>query len=281
MNEPGHLAGLFGPGAAIPNKSSFLPPLPKEVAEAYLTKLNQNVDDSHSFKTVPDGNHLRSLLWQDQAVAAFRESKLPEHGIDILVNVHESILVAPLVPNDSSDFGGRHPEGTTIFLAWWRGVTTAEERANWAVLDMHHYHAWDSQCQGAVDGSPSGRYTCGDLNAMNQVLEQCTSWATMYRAIADEQLGKSDKPARLVSGEFSASTHHSVRHSCLDITTLHASYTQQVEKAQAAGVELYWWGWTMPYGGTFRRAWSFKHFLYLMGADGFTKPDETDIPCGV
>ncbi|KAL3932317.1 MAG: hypothetical protein SGBAC_010905 [Bacillariaceae sp.] len=281
MNEPGHLAGLFGSGGPWPEENNFLPPLPEDVAEAYLAKLNQNVKDSRHFKAVPNGNHLRSLLWQDQAVAAFRQSKLPQHGIDIFVNVHESILVQPLVPDDPNDPGGRHPEGTTIFLAWWRGITTAEERATWAVLDMHHYHAWDGQCMGAVDGSPSGSYTCGNLDAMNDVLAHCTSWATMYRKIADQQLGSSKRPARLVSGEFSASTHHSVRHSCLDETTLHASYTQQVEKADAAGVELYWWGWKMPYGGAFRRAWSFKHFLYLMGVDGFDKPDETDLPCGV
>jgi len=278
MNEPGHLAGLFGPGSNNPTKSSFLPPLSEDMTEKYLTKLNRDVKDSPSFKAVPDGNHLRSLLWQDHAVSAFRESTLPEHGIEIFVNVHESVLVPSLVPNDPNDSGGRHREGTTIFLAWWRGITTIEERATWAVLDMHHYHAWESQCQGAVDGTPSGRYACGDLHKMNKVLSQCTSWATMYREIANEQLGKA-KPARLVSGEFSASTHHSVRHSCLDVTTLYASYTQQVQRAEEADVELYYWGWKMPYGGTFRRAWSFKHFLYLLGADGFSKPDETDIPC--
>lgn len=280
MNEPAHLAGIFGPGSSNPAGISFLPALPTKLATAYLEKVNSLVGSSPSFRSVPDGPHLRSLLWQDDAVSSFRQSSLPSLGVELHVNVHESILVQSLTPDDPSDAGGRHPEGTSIFLAWWRGITSAEERATWAVLDMHHYHAWEGQCQGAVDGPPQGSYTCGDTDAMNSVLDQCKSWATMYRDTAKEQLGDSRKPARLVSAEFSASTQHLVRHSCLDITTLHTSYQKQVEAANAAGIELFWWGWKMPYGGTFRRAWSFKHFLHLLGVDGFSSPDESGIPCG-
>jgi hypothetical protein len=279
MNEPAHLAGLFGPGSNNPEETSFLPSLPTEMATDYLAKVNSLVDSSPSFRSVPDGPHLRSLVWQDDAVSAFRQSSLPSRGVELYMNVHESIFVQSLVPDDPDDVGGRHPEGTSIFLAWWREITTADERATWAVLDMHHYHAWEGQCQGAVDGPPQGKYTCGDIEAMNEALDQCTSWANMYRDTAKEQLGGS-KPARLASAEFSASTHHLVRHSCLDVTTLHASYLKQVDAANVAGIELFWWGWKMPYGGTFRRAWSFKHFLHLLGVDGFSSPDESEISCG-
>jgi hypothetical protein len=102
----------------------------------------------------------------------------------------------------------------------------------------------------------------------------------MYRDAADEQLG-SKPAARLASAEFSSSTHHSVRHSCLDITTLELTYRSQVDAANDAGIELFWWGWKMPHGGTFRRAWSFKHFFHLLAVDGFSDPDVSEVPCGM
>ena len=278
MNEPAHLAGLFGPGSSDPETESFLPSLPTHLAAEYLAKINSLADTSPSYRSVPDGPHLRSLLWQGDAVSSFRKTSLPSKGVELHVNVHESIFVQSLVANDPSDSGGRHPEGTSIFAAWWRGTTTIEERATWAVLDMHHYHAWEPFCQGAVDGPPQGNYTCSDIEATDEALHRCASWATMYRDIANEQL---EGKARLVSGEFSASTHHSVRHSCLDTTTLFMSYQKQIDAANDADIDLYWWGWKMPYGGTFRRAWSFKHFLYLVGVDGFSSPDVSEIPCGI
>eukprot|EP00980_Cylindrotheca_fusiformis_P002820 scaffold672_cov126-Cylindrotheca_fusiformis.AAC.21 len=280
MNEPAHLAGNAGPGSWNPEKESYLPPLPTEMASGYLEKINESVGKSPSFRSVPDGPHLRSLLWQDDAISVFRESSLPARGVELHVNVHESVFVQSLVPDDPYDAGGRHPEGTSIFLAWWRGITTVKERGSWAVLDMHHYHAWEGQCQGTVDGPPEGRYTCGDIEEMDSTLDQCATWATMYRDTAMEQLGGGGSVARLASAEFSASTHHLVRHSCLDVTTLLATYQKQVAAADAAGVDLFWWGWKMPHGGTFRRAWSFKHFLHLLRVEGFSSPDESGLPCG-
>ena len=52
----------------------------------------------------------------------------------------------------------------------------------------------------------------------------------------------------------------------------------QVEAANEADVELFWWSYKMPYGGAFRRAWSLKHLLYLLGA--LPKPDEGSFHCG-
>lgn len=279
MNEPGHLAGLFGPGSSHPEKESFLPVLPIEMAKEYLAKINSLVEESPSYISVPDGPHLRSLLWQGDALSLFRNSTLPSKGIELHINVHESIFVESLVAEDPFDEGGRHPKGTKMFAAWWRGTTTAIERSTWAVLDMHHYHAWESVCQGTVDGPPEANYTCLDTEARNEALERCASWAGMYRDIADEQLGGGLK-ARLASGEFSASTHHSVLRSCLDITTLRTSYQKQLEAANDADIDLFWWSWKMPFGGAFRRAWSFKHFLYLLGVDGFSSADVSELPCG-
>ena len=52
----------------------------------------------------------------------------------------------------------------------------------------------------------------------------------------------------------------------------------QVKAAEEADVELFWWSYKMPYGGAFRRAWSLKHLLYLLGV--LPKPDEEEFHCG-
>ena len=281
MNEPAHLAGLFGPGSYNPDLVSFLPSLPADMARDFLATIN--VDASSSSKhlvSVPDGPHLRVLRWQSDAIAAFRSTSLPEKGIELLVNVHESIFVPSLTTRDAKDPGGRHPQATSIIAAWWRGTTTAKERETWAVMDMHHYHAWEPTCQGAVDGPPFGMYTCGDQEATDAALAQCVSWADEYRDAFDKQLQDEHDKAKLASGEFSASTHHSVLHSCMDVTTLRKSYLMQVKAASQVGVHLFWWSWKMPHGDAFRPAWSFKHLLYLLGVEGFSKPDESDIDCG-
>uniref|UniRef100_A0A7S4HVV1 Glycoside hydrolase family 5 domain-containing protein n=1 Tax=Odontella aurita TaxID=265563 RepID=A0A7S4HVV1_9STRA len=286
MNEPAHLAGLFGGGGPFPEEDSFLPPLPGGVAEKFLADINgegsRNDDGGAPYVPVPvpDGHHLRVLLWLSDAVETFRSSSLPAKGIEIHVNVHESILTRDLVPDDADDIGA---QSAAILASWWRGTTTTVERSSWAVLDMHHYHAWDPACQGASDGPPSGNYTCGDGAATAATLGRCASWAGVYRSAVSgspPDAGGIPPGARLASAEFSASTHHSVLHSCVDVTTLRSTYLAQVEAANDADVELYWWSWKMPHGGAFRRAWSFKHFLYLMGVEGFDHPDESEITCG-
>ena len=81
-----------------------------------------------------------------------------------------------------------------------------------------------------------------------------------------------------MSGEFSSSTHHRVRHACNDITSLQATYTAQMEAAQAAQVEMYYWSYKMPFGGAFKSAWSFSQLMYLLGVSD--RPDESTYNCG-
>lgn len=271
MNEPGHLAGLFGPGSANPNIKSFLPSLPANVAKDFLAELGTGNSDI----SVPDGPHLRVLKWQSDAIDAFRRTTLAGDGIDLYVNVHESIFTPSLAPK-GLDEDEKLEFATAIFGAWWAKATTPEERASSIVLDMHRYHAWGASCQGTVDGPPSGNYTCGDEIATTETLERCASWAGVFRRVMDEQLGDG---ARLMSAEFSASTHHSVLHSCTDTTTLRHTYRAQVEAANDHEVELFWWSFKMPHGGMFRPAWSFKQFLHRLGVEGFG-PDESEIVCG-
>lgn len=270
MNEPGHLAGLFGPGSANPSTKSFLPSLPDNVAQDFLSELGVG----NGGISVPDGPHLRVLKWQSDAIDAFRKTTLTD-DIDLYVNVHESIFTPSLAPKGLDD-DKKLEFATAVFGAWWAKATTPEERTSSIVLDMHRYHAWGPSCQGTVDGPPNGNYTCGDKITTSETLARCASWAAMYRQVMDEQLGEG---ARLMSAEFSASTHHSVLLSCTDTTTLRQTYLAQVEAATDHEVELFWWSFKMPHGGMFRPAWSFKHFLHRLGVEGFG-PDESEIVCG-
>jgi hypothetical protein len=274
MNEPAHLAGLFG--GAHPSDRNFLPPLPEQLAQEYLEGLAASAHDPSTSTAIPDGTHLRVLYWFKGAVEIFRNSKLPGLGKQLHANIHESIFNAQYLPDGDADWGGRHPGATAIIASWWCSADTTrpEERADWAVLDMHHYHAWEGSCMGAVDGQDGAAYACGDVEARDEVLDRCTQWAPMFRETVDRECGRG---ARLMSAEFSAATHHSVRRACNDVGTLKESYVRQVEAAEEAEVELFYWSYHMPYGGAFRRAWSFQELMYLLGV--LDRPDEPQFGC--
>lgn len=267
MNEPSHLAGVFRH-----TDKEYLPPLPRDQADSYLGHLNEQTAD-----LIPDGPHLRTLIWLRDAVDIFRASKLPQFGKQLHVNVHESFLSPEVLsdPNDGDDMGGRHPSATGLIAGWWSRTTTHKERNSWAVLDMHHYHAWEPACMGASDGPPMGNYTCSDQAARDDSLQRCTGWASSFREAVTKHCGKG---AQLMSGEFSTSTHHKVRHACNDIDTLRASFLAQLEAAQDSDVELYYWSYKMPFGGAFKSAWSFSQLLYLLGIND--RPDESNYNCG-
>jgi len=277
MNEPAHLAGLYNGEKPIrTDRETFLPPLPSDMAQTYLSELNKGLDSQPKLTRVPDGNHLRVFLWLRDAIDAFRQSKLPSLGKELHVNVHESLFPSDVLPKQEhkSDYG-LNTGSMQLFGAWWRASTAAEERSKWAVLDIHHYHAWGPECSGSVEGFPTGRYACSDQETKAQVLGECATWPSVYRSTLEKECGEG---LRLASAEFSASTHHSVRHACNDVTTLKMMLESQVSEAKNADVELFWWSYKMPYGGAFRRAWSLKHLLYLLGV--LPQPDEELFHCG-
>lgn len=264
MNEPAHLAGIFRN-----TDRDYLPPLTPEEAARYLERLDNSPD-------IPDGPHLRVFLWLQDAIDVFRESLLPKLGKQLHVNVHESALSPQVCGDDDNDLGGRHPTATNLVAAWWSKVTHKKERSSWAVLDMHHYHAWEPACQGASDGPPIANYTCTDTKARADALDRCTSWATeTFRTLVNHHCEES---AQLMSGEFSTSTHHSVRHACNDLGTLKASYWTQLEAAHKAKVKLYYWSYKMPHGGASKNAWSFSQLMYLLGVN--PHPDVSNYNCG-
>lgn len=278
MNEPAHLAGLYnGKKPVRLDRETFLPPLPSDIASEYLNELNAGLESKPQLTKVPDGEHLRVMLWLRDAIDAFRQSSLPALGKELHVNVHESVFPSDVLPWSQETHGdyGVNDTPMRVFGSWWRASTSAEERAKWAVLDIHHYYAWGPQCAGAVEGVPTGRFACSDEENREMVIDKCGAWASAYRSVLEKEC---EVGLRLASAEFSASTHHSVRHACNDVTTLKMMLETQVDMAAAADVELFWWSYKMPYGGAFRPAWSLKHLLYLLGV--LPQPDEELFHCG-
>jgi hypothetical protein len=266
MNEPAHLAGIFRD-----SDRDYLPALSVPMAATYLQ------DELDSDANVPNGPHLRVFKWMSDAIQVFRESPLPAAGKQLHVNIHESVLSAQVLsdPNDGANGGGLHPSANNLIAAWWSHVTTRKERKAWAVLDMHHYHAWEPACTGASDGPPVGNYSCSNVGARDDALRRCTLWAHGFREAVDTRCGTG---ALLMSGEFSTSTHHKVKHACNDVDTLKASYQAQLAASESARVKLYYWSYRMPFGGSFRSAWSFSHLMYRLGVN--PHPDESNYPCG-
>jgi hypothetical protein len=279
MNEPAHLAGWFN---GSDNPENFLPPLPKEMADDYREFLGSRSDSDY-----PDGTFLRVFYWFGGAADIFRKSKLPSLGIEFQANIHESAL--PALAEWWEDWTVDARLRGQAIAGWWcaqtkNEVTTSpQERSDWAVLDMHHYHAWSDVCSGTIDGQDAA-YACGDAEKRSQVLDLCAQWVHEFRNIVDDVCGTTSHPkhhkthSKLMSGEFSAASHHSVRRSCSDISGLRESYTKQVEQAESADVELYYWSYKMPYGGSFGAAgWSFSELMYKLGVLG--RPDAPQFTC--
>jgi len=305
MNEPAHLAGMFETATGDDddtNDNQFLPPLPRDLADDFLKTLSSSNDGSE-FESFPDGNHLRVFYWFQGALEIFRNSKLPSLGKEFQANIIESIFRPPLAKSsDDEDEDDDDDEESAILqdiltvkaiATWWcsdGGASTAQmtptttspdERSDWAVLDLHHYHAWSESCSGTADGQDAA-YACGDAERRNTVLEICTTWAPTFRKIVDEVCGTTAAPERLpsklMSAEFSAASHHSVRRSCTDTSGLLDSYARQIAAGATADVELFYWSYQMPYGGSFKGAgWSFKELLFKFGV--LPNPDTPNFDC--
>ena len=286
MNEPAHLAAKYGEGGEY---EPFLPPLDPDVASSYISELAARRHNSDGVPDLafpnfpmPDGPHLRVLLWLDRAVDAFRSSSLPSKGVQLFINVIESIFSSSVLPVGDAGDTTLLNSGELIAL-WWSAITSPSERSSWAVLDVHHYHAWDPSCSGSPDGPVpstsstfSSSYICGDAASRDITLSRCTKWAEIFRNTVDRFCGGMSK---LASTEFSAATNHETRKQCQDISTLRATFQEQIKKARAADVELAFWSYRMPYGSAeMRPAWSFRHLLYLMGVLPF--PDLPVHKCG-
>lgn len=126
----------------------------------------------------------------------------------------------------------------------------------WAVLDIHHYFAWDAGGGGIPAGQCSSASDLAGFvkRGMATWLANVTATATAYSI------------ANVACSEWALSLHHTdlVAPCALDESTAASvMYDEQVAAFSAASVSNFMWGWRMPQGGSHEAFWSMK--LHLTG----------------
>jgi aryl-phospho-beta-D-glucosidase BglC (GH1 family) len=205
------------------------------------------------------------------SITDFKNSTLPASGVKLYMNVIETMF----------------PQGTDALKdigTWWKNNTTQAERTSWAVLDIHHYLAWDganyNYCLNKVNGgeyeflSPDphkpGAYIIKPAEFDN--LKGAANWYANLR----KNLGLTDG-SLLMASEFSASTNEDTWASCasghaqdntgkpIDITN-HKEYrntilAEQLAKAKEGNISMIFWTWKLPYNSNFQNEWSFYNVI--------------------
>ena len=172
----------------------------------------------------------------------FRKSSLPSHGKKLLMN---------LISVSNAEAAG-----------WWSAQTSEEERAQWAVIDLHHYIAWPG-----VDWCSNSSVS---LDALKQRI--ATTDAYTWQFSARNALGLNGTSALVAMSEFSGSAHEDTTHSCSPnnvafgdeakaLEVVRYFVQQQIAQSHATDVVDFFWKWHFPYNSNFRNEWSLKYIL--------------------
>jgi len=176
------------------------------------------------------------------ALELFRASSLPAAGKKLLMN-----LIAM---------------GDDDVRSWWLGVTSADERAAWAVIDLHHYVAWpgESWCS-------NGSASVGEIVARIDGADAAT-----WQYSARDTLRLNGTSAIVAMSEFSGAAHEDTRYSCSAnnaafgdtakaLEVVRHFVRNQVAQSRATGVVDFFWKWHFPINNNFLNEWSLKHIL--------------------
>jgi hypothetical protein len=186
------------------------------------------------------------------AVEDFRGSSLPGRGVKLYMNVIETMFPTSMTSDQ-------------IYAAlgdWWRGVTSDGERHAWAVLDIHHYFAWDPSCNNCLTD-----FVEDDVVVQAGFDEMRSCSAAWYLTIR-QNLGL-DADDLFATTEFSAGANSDTWQSCASGVAQpasprnHAAYRNavleyQVEDAQQAGIDAFFWTWTIPYNANYQNEWALE-----------------------
>src|SRR5262249_49142925 len=122
------------------------------------------------------------------AVTDFNRSSLPERGVKLYMNVIETMFPTTMTSDQVYGTIGN----------WWRSVTSEDDRRTWAVLDIHHYFAWDPNCNSCLADFVEDNVI---VQAGFDKMQSCS--ADWYLTIREKLgLGPNDS---LATSEFSAS----------------------------------------------------------------------------
>ena len=158
--------------------------------------------------------------------------------------------------------------------ALMRNLFTPAELAEWAVIDIHQYLAWEHS--GCNDGTCAWRCDA-PLDDIRQSVYQMMN--NKLSALMDAAAAVGIRHAAV--GEWSLATHHESRTGCRSPAVLEAVYDAQTSAMRAAGVSNFFWGWKIPAGGVHRSFWSMEYFQSTihsprmsLGASDGTAPAE-------
>ena len=204
------------------------------------------------------------------AVADFGQSSLPKHHVKLYMNIIETMFSTSL-PVTGLYRTGQQPDALSggqvygIIGTWWKSVTTVNDRQTWAVLDLHHYFAWDGNCNTCLQNF----VTNGVIQQAGfDQMKQCSDdWYLNIRGMLD--LASTDL---LATTEFSASANSDTYQSCASGNAQpstpdnYADYRNavlkyQIDDAKQADIDLYFWTWTIPYNTNFQNEWSLTNIL--------------------
>jgi hypothetical protein len=175
------------------------------------------------------------------ALQLFRASRLPAAGKYLLMNMIQ-------ISSDAA-------------ASWWLSRTTATERAQWAVIDLHHYIAWPG-----VDWCANSSRTIDELRRAVDAAPDTWQWS------ARTSLRLTNSSALVAMSEFSGSTHEDTTKSCSPnnvafgdpakaMEVVRYFVSKQVQTSAATNVIDFFWKWHLPFNSNFRTEWSLKHIL--------------------
>jgi hypothetical protein len=189
------------------------------------------------------------------AVKDFGQSSLPAHNVKLYMNVIETMFPTTMTGEQIY----------SVIGTWWNSITTSNDRQTWAVLDLHHYFAWDGKCNSCLQNY----VTNGVIQQAGfDQMKQCSDdWYLTIR----EKLGLSSMD-RFATTEFSASANSDTYQSCASgnaqpttpqnyETYRNAVLQYQIDDAKQADIDLYFWTWTIPYNDNFQHEWSLTNIL--------------------
>lgn len=134
---------------------------------------------------------------------------------------------------------------------WVSNTFSAQERRDWAVIDLHWYTAWSGDtCSGRVVSG--GGYFCDEpIEHIRERLRGCVDY--FGRAFSTYTNGLK------ACSEFSLGTFEDAVLACNDEELLRMFLDEQVRAFRIHDITAFFWTWRMPYGPTFQRGWSLKH----------------------
>ncbi|GMI21744.1 hypothetical protein TeGR_g221 [Tetraparma gracilis] len=149
-------------------------------------------------------------------------------------------------------------------ITFMHSAFSDEELDTWAVLDVHHYFAWDSGHSGCDENSGN---TCGyncSTSATSEGLDEIKEIVTDGCATSHEFWISEGTVPMISCSEYSLATFENSNVACRGDTVLSAMFNAQKQSFEDQGLEAAWfWTWKMPYGGSHEYAWSLKHYLGL------------------